>query len=122
MRAYNIADRKTDKFGRFMRKAPFMYYVNPPQLFDMDMSADDRSGKALHILVLACRTNSSIGGSSISGSSSSSNSSSSLIKMFNKKLVVVVVVVVLIVIIEVARSRSSNGSSGIRSCNISIEL
>ena len=121
MRAYNIADRKMDRFGRFMRKAPFMYYVNPPQLFDMDMSADDRSGKALHILVLACRTNSSIGGSSISGSSSS-NSSSSLIKMFNKKLVVVVVVVVLIVIIEVARSRSSNGSSGIRSCNISIEL
>eukprot|EP01036_Dinobryon_divergens_P028711 gene28711-37703_t len=43
MRAYNIADRKTDRFGRFMRKAPFMYYINPPQLFDIDVSADDQS-------------------------------------------------------------------------------
>ena len=45
MRAYNIADRSTDRFGRFMRKAPFMFNVNPPQLFDVDFGAEDQSGR-----------------------------------------------------------------------------
>jgi len=37
MQAHSVASTPVGRFGRFMRKAPFMYYVNPPQLFDLHM-------------------------------------------------------------------------------------
>jgi len=38
MQAHGVASKPVGRFGRFMRKAPFMYYVNPPQLFDLHVT------------------------------------------------------------------------------------
>eukprot|EP01038_Epipyxis_sp_PR26KG_P008595 gene8595-11613_t len=45
MAAYNIANGKGE-FGKFIKRAPFMFYLNPPQIFDEDFSSHVRNANA----------------------------------------------------------------------------